>query len=182
MRARVFHGRTLMKLAFALTLVCLSLATAAEEASTDTTAGAAKIAGPPDYEDVNENDKEMDRAVAKARESLGFFLAALKANKADSRDFEVKKCCVAGDNVEHVWVRDVSWDGKVFHGRVDSQPLAVTNLRLGQEITVTPEDLTDWMFVKDDKLMGGFTTRVLYRRLSPEEKAQFREQVDFSID
>jgi hypothetical protein len=30
--------------------------------------------------------------------------------------------------------------------------------------------------------MGGFTTRVLYSRLSPEEQAKFREQAEFSLE
>ncbi len=131
---------------------------------------------------MKDNDKAMDQAVAKARETLGFFLAALKAKKPDSRDFEVKKCVIDGDNVEHLWLRDVSWDGKVFHGKVDNQPLDVANVRLGQKVTLDPQDLTDWMFVKDGKLMGGFTTRVLYSRLSQDEQARFREHSDFSIE
>jgi len=141
-----------------------------------------KTPGAPGYQDVKENDKAMDRAVTKARESLGFFLAALSAKKPDSEGFEVKKCFVDGDKVEHIWVRDVTWDGKVFHGAVDNKPLDVTNVRLGQRVMVTPDDLTDWMFVKDGKLMGGFTTRLLYSRLSAEEKAQFQKQAQFTID
>lgn len=171
-----------MKITILLTLVCVSLAAAAEEASTQSAARDVKTIEPPTYEDVGDNDKAMDRAVEKARESLGFFLAALKAKKPDSTDFEVKKCCVDGDKVEHIWLRDVTWDGKVFRGKVDNQPLEVTNVRLGQQVTLNPEDLTDWMFVKDGKLMGGFTTRVLYSRLSPEKQAQFREKSEFSIE
>jgi uncharacterized protein YegJ (DUF2314 family) len=171
-----------MKFTILLTLVCVSLAAAAEEASTQSPARDVKTPGPPSYEDVKDNDKAMDRAVAKARESLGFFLAALKAKKADSTDFEVKRCFVDGDKVEHIWLRAVTWDGKVFRGKVDNQPLEVTNVRLGQEVMLNPEDLTDWMFVKEGKLMGGFTTRVLYSRLSPEEQAKFREQAEFSLE
>ena len=171
-----------MKFTILLTLVCVSLAAAAEEASTQSPSRDVETPGPPSYADVKDNDKAMDRAVAKARESLGFFLAALQAKKPDSTDFEVKRCFVDGDKVEHIWLRDVTWDGKVFRGKVDNQPLEVTNLRLGQQVTLNPEDLTDWMFVKEGKLMGGFTTRVLYSRLSPEEQAKFREQAEFTLE
>ena len=171
-----------MKFTIFLTLVCVSLAAAADEASTQSAGREVKTLEPPTYEDVGDNDKAMDRAVEKARESLGFFLAALQAKKPDSTDFEVKKCLIDGDKVEHIWVRDVTWDGKVFRGKVDNQPLEVTKVRLGQQVTLNPEDLTDWMFVKEGKLMGGFTTRVLYSRLSPEEQAQFRKEVEFSIE
>lgn len=171
-----------MKLVIGLLLVSVSLTMAAEKATTHIAGGDVKTPGPPGYLEVKDNDRALRGAVEKARESLGFFLAALKAKKPDSVNFAVKKCFIDGDKVEHIWIGDVTWDGKVFHGRVDNKPLDVTNLHLAQHVTVAPEDVTDWMFVKEGKLMGGFTTRVLYSRLSPEEKAQFRKQAEFSIE
>jgi uncharacterized protein YegJ (DUF2314 family) len=38
------------------------------------------------------------------------------------------------------------------------------------------------MFLKNGKLIGGYTTRVLYARLSPEEKAAFDQQAEFKIE
>jgi uncharacterized protein YegJ (DUF2314 family) len=38
------------------------------------------------------------------------------------------------------------------------------------------------MFVKDGKLMGGFTMRVLYSRLSPEQKAEFQKEAEFKME
>ena len=132
-------------------------------------------------EEVKDSDAMMDRAVAKARESLGFFLAAMKANKPDTSGFEVKKCVIDGDQVEHLWVNNLTWDGKAFHGRIDNKPLDVTDVALGRSVTVKPEDLTDWMFLKNGELMGGFTIRVLYSRLSGEDKAKFDQEAGFKI-
>ncbi len=170
-----------IKSAVILLLLNVAIARAADE-STATPGADANASTLPDYQDINDNDKAMDQAVTKARESLGFFLAALQAKKPDTGEFEVKKCFIDGDKVEHIWIRDVTWDGKAFHGRVDNAPLEVGNVHLDQRVTVTPEDLTDWMFVQDGKLMGGFTMRVLYSRLSPEEKAEFEKQADFKIE
>jgi uncharacterized protein YegJ (DUF2314 family) len=167
----------------AVILLLLNVATVrAADESTETTRDAANASAPLDYRDVNDSDKAMDQAVTTARESLGFFLAALQAKKPDTGEFEVKKCFIVGDKVEHIWIRDVNWDGKAFHGRVDNKPLEVGNVHLGERVSVTPEDLTDWMFVKEGKLMGGFTMRVLYSRLSPEEKAEFEKESDFKIE
>lgn len=169
-----------MKAVIPIFLVFVSLAPAATEkpeAAASTNKGDSAWC-----KTISDDDKAMDRAVTKARESLGFFLAALKAHKPDSTAFEVKKCCVDGDNVEHVWIGNITWDGKVFHGRVDNDPLDVHNIKLGQRVTVAPADVTDWMFVKDGKLMGGFTTRVFYSRLSSDEKTQFQKDAGFAID
>ena len=170
-----------LKPALLLLLLSVALANAADQSS-ETSAGETNAPAPPDYQDIKDNDKAMDQAVTKARESLGFFLAALQAKKPDTGQFEVKKCFIDGDKVEHIWIRDVTWDGKAFHGRADNKPLEVSNVHLGERVTVTPEDLTDWMFVKEGKLMGGFTMHVLYSRLSPEEKAEFEKQADFKIE
>ena len=169
-----------MKAAIPIFFVFLSLAAAApERPETDASTNKRAEAW---CKTISDDDKAMDRAVTKARESLGFFLAALKAHKPDSSGFEVKKCCIDGDNVEHVWISNVTWDGKQFHGRVDNAPLDIRNVKLGQRVTVAPEDVTDWMFVKDGKLMGGFTTRVFYSRLSADEKSQFQKEAGFAID
>jgi uncharacterized protein YegJ (DUF2314 family) len=169
-----------MKAAIPIFLMFVSLATAAAQKPK---AEASPNKGDPAWcKTISDDDKAMDRAVTKARESLGFFLAALQAHKPDSTGFEVKKCCVDGDSVEHVWIGNITWDGKMFHGRVDNAPLDVRNIKLGQRVTVAPEDVTDWMFVKDGKLMGAFTTRVFYSRLSPEEKTEFQKDAGFTIE
>lgn len=171
-----------MKMFIPLCLVAVSLAGAATEPTKPEPTDQKKETSAAWCRNVADNDKGMDRAVTKARESLGFFLAALKAQKPGTEAFEVKKCVIDGEKVEHVWVGDVTWDGKAFHGRVDNKPLDITNARLGQLVTVRPEDLTDWMFVRDGKLMGGFTTRVLFARLSAAEKTEFQKEADFKIE
>ncbi|HJT80007.1 MAG TPA: DUF2314 domain-containing protein, partial [Chthoniobacterales bacterium] len=159
-----------MKVVIPIFFVGVSLVMAAPAKSADQSGTPEKKRETAWCKTISDDDKAMDKAVTKARESLGFFLAALKADKPDSTDFKVKKCCVDGDNVEHVWIRDITWDGKVFHGRVDNAPLDVHNVKLGARVTIAPDDVSDWMFVKDGKLMGGFTTRVFYSGLSAAEK------------
>jgi len=124
----------------------------------------------------------MDRAVENAQKSLGFFMAALRAKKNGDTVFEIKKGFIDGDKVKHLWIREVTYDGKNFHGKIDNRPLEVSNVQLGQRVSVAPQDVTDWMFLKDGKLIGGYTTRVLYARMSPEDKAEFDKRAEFKIE
>jgi uncharacterized protein YegJ (DUF2314 family) len=124
----------------------------------------------------------MDRAVENAQKSLGFFIAVLKAKKEGDTVFEIKKAFVDGDKVEHLWIRGVTFDGKNFHGTVDNHPVEVKNAHFGQRVTVPASDVDDWMFLKAGKLMGGYTTRVLYARLSPEAKAEFDKHAEYKIE
>jgi uncharacterized protein YegJ (DUF2314 family) len=168
----------------ALTLL-LATGAALNLAAQDTTHMAGrdvKSPGAPGYLEVPDRDKAMRDAVDHAHQTLGFFVAALKAQKPDTSGYEIKSTFIDGDQVEHIWIDHVTCDGKVFRGRVNNKPLAVHNVRLGQRVTVEPRNVSDWMFIKDGKLMGGFTTRILYARLSPEQKAQFAKEIDFTIE
>jgi len=155
---------------------------AAEEESTHLAGRAVKTPGHPGYMQVADNDKAMERAVEHAQRSLGFFMAALRANKPGDTTFEIKKGFVDGDKCEHLWINKVTYDGKNFHGRINNRPLEVNNVRIGQRVTVAPREVSDWMFLKNGKLMGAYTTRVLYARLSPEDKAQFDKEAEFKVE
>jgi uncharacterized protein YegJ (DUF2314 family) len=155
---------------------------AAEEETTHMAGRAAKTPGHPGYLRVADDDKAMDRAVEHAQRSLGFFMAALRSKKPGDTTFEIKKGFVDGDKVEHLWISNVTYDGKNFHGRINNRPLDVKNVHLGQRVTAGAREVSDWMFLKNGKLIGGYTTRVLYARLSPEDKAQFDKEAEFKIE
>lgn len=143
---------------------------------------AVKAPGHPGYSQVADDDKAMDRAVGHAQRSLAFFMAAWRAKKPGDAMFEIKKGYVDGDKVEHLWISHLTYDGKTFHGKINNRPLDVKNVRLGQRVTVVAGEVSDWMFLKNGKLIGGFTTRVLYARLSAEDKALFDKEAEFKIE
>lgn len=171
-----FFITTLFILVSITARVCL-----AEEQNTTAPEPAAKSPGNSGCAQVSDNDKQMDRAVENAQRNLAFFIAALRAKKSGDTVFEIKKGFIDGNNVEHLWVKEVTYDGKKFHGKIDNQPLEVKNAHAGARVTVSPEEVVDWMFLKDGKLIGGYTTRVLYARLTPEEKAEFDKRAEFQI-
>jgi uncharacterized protein YegJ (DUF2314 family) len=158
-----------MKLFFITLLGILSFgitAVPAAEQETAQTAGDETAASSKSgYAKVSDSDKQMDRAVENAQRTLGFFMAALRAKKNGDTVFEIKKGFIDGDKVEHLWIKR-----------------EVSNVHLGEHVTVAPRDVTDWMFLKDGKLVGGYTTRVLYARLSPEDKAEFDKHAEFKIE
>jgi hypothetical protein len=38
------------------------------------------------------------------------------------------------------------------------------------------------MIVEDDKLIGGYTIRLAYERMSPEDQQRFLESIDYVIE
>jgi uncharacterized protein YegJ (DUF2314 family) len=124
----------------------------------------------------------MQRAVKEARKTVGKFITALEHPGPGEQDFEVKKPFLQGDQMEHLWLSDVRFVGNRFVGRVDNKPRKIQGVKLGQMVSVAPNEISDWLYVDNGTLVGGYTVRVHYKELSPEQKQVFDSQADFKIE
>ena len=135
----------------------------------------------PAYYQVPKDRASMQRAVTEARRSVKKFIVALKHPGLGQRDFEVKKPFIQGNEVEHIWLSDVEFVGNRFQGRVDNQPRKIRGLKLGQLVSVNPNEISDWLYVDNGNLVGGYTVRAHYDELSPEQKQEFDREADFKM-
>lgn len=135
----------------------------------------------PEYFLIQNKDMAMRKAVREARKSVGTFIAAIQHPSATRRDFEVKKPFVQGTEVEYIWLSGVTFSGNRFHGRVDNNPVKITGLKMGELVSVNPNEISDWAYVDHGNLMGGYTIRVLYNELSPERRKELENESRFHI-
>ncbi len=133
---------------------------------------------------VDDKDSQMERASARARRSVSQFIEALKSPKPGQTDFQVKKLFIAkdGGRSEHIWLADVHFTGNRLHGIVDNQPKYIKGLKVGDRASVNPDEVSDWSYVENGHLVGGYTVRVIYGELSAQEKSDFEKQVGFQIE
>lgn len=125
---------------------------------------------------IKDNDSEMAAAVSRARRSVRTFITALDHPTAAQRNFEVKKPFIHDGKLEHIWLSGVTYHRGHFHGLVDNQPVHIPDVRMGDRVSVNVDEITDWAFVENDRLVGGYTIRVLFKDLSPEEQRTFLEK------
>jgi uncharacterized protein YegJ (DUF2314 family) len=137
-------------------------------------------AEPPVYMVVQHNTA-MRRAVHQARRTVGVFINALGHRSPGQYDFEVKKPFRQGDVVEHIWLSKVTFRGNRFHGYVDNRPRKIKGLKMGDRVSVNANEISDWAFVENGRLVGGYTIRVLYFELSPKERAAMEKELRFRI-
>jgi len=130
---------------------------------------------------IQDKDPAMHNAVHTARKTVGMFIAALQHPSPTQRAFEVKKTFVQGTEVEHIWLSHVTFSGNRFHGMVDNQPDTIKGLKIGDRVSVNPNEISDWAYVDKGTLVGGYTIRVLYRELSPERKKELENENRFHI-
>ncbi len=138
--------------------------------------------GQPDVHMVSIDDPEMNSAMEQARASVTTFITSLQNPGQNQTHFSVKAKVVDGDQTEHIWLYDVSYDGNQFLGKIGNNPLNVKNVSLGDEIALLPSEISDWLIVEDQKLVGGYTLRVLRNRLSEDERKKFDENLTFTIE
>jgi uncharacterized protein YegJ (DUF2314 family) len=131
---------------------------------------------------VPRDDDEMNAAMARARATVDRFIGALRKPKRSQEQFSFKLPIADGDETEHFWASDVSYDGRAFHGRIGNDPEVVKNVKFGDPVRATPGQISDWMYVDDGRLVGGYTVRVLRNRLPPKERSHFDASVPFRID
>lgn len=136
----------------------------------------------PEYFQVKNEHAAMHQAVIHARKTVGKFIGALKHPAAGQIDFEVKKPFVQGNEVEHIWLSDVQFTGSRFQGRVDNTPRKIRGVKIGQLVSVNPNEISDWVYIDNGKLVGGYTIRARYNELTAEQKKEFDRQADFRMN
>ena len=126
-------------------------------------------------------DPEMAAAVEKARQTLPDFWRMFAAPEGDVGQFALK--VAVGDpgvNItEHFWLGSLKTldDGRI-EGTINNVPNHVKSVKHGQRYAFKTDDITDWMFYRRGKIVGGHTIRPLLKRLPRERADQIRRMLE----
>jgi uncharacterized protein YegJ (DUF2314 family) len=131
---------------------------------------------------VEGDDPQMTAAINQARATVDQFIAALKNPTDVQADFSVKLPVVDGDQVEHMWLSDVRYADGRFTGQIANEPLEISTVALGDDAEVAADQISDWMYVDDGRLMGGYTIRRLRDSMPPDQRHEFDQSVPFTFD
>ena len=121
------------------------------------------------------DEKQMDAAIAKAKSSVQDFITVLEAKSADS--YSIKAPITDKHGTEHFWVTDVTYKDGVFSGLIGNDPGVVQNVKFGQPWTIKKEDISDWMYIKNERIHGGFTIDPLLGTFPKEEAEAIRSKL-----
>jgi uncharacterized protein YegJ (DUF2314 family) len=124
--------------------------------------------------DVAADDAEMEAAIRTARGKLGQFWAVFEKPENGEKDFAFKVRIKDSHGVEHFWVTDLRRDNGKVYGKIANDPEFVTSVKIGQEIEIPEEDISDWMYVRNDKMIGNYTLRALFKKMPKAEVEKFK--------
>ncbi len=131
---------------------------------------------------VEEDDPRINAAIAEARASVQRFIAAFEQPPPNSTGFAIKRAFFDGDEQEHFWLVPIAFRNGRFVATVSNEPLNVHTVRMGQQVEVAPEEISDWMYLDQGKLVGGYTVRAIRDSFDDARKRDFDRQVPFIIE
>jgi uncharacterized protein YegJ (DUF2314 family) len=74
--------------------------------------------------------------------------------------------------VEHMWINEVEYDGEKIYGVLVNDPHELTNIKNGDAVAVSLEELSDWLFASAGKTCGGFTIQAMRSEMDDNERAE----------
>ena len=138
-------------------------------------AGCSNESTKPETLVIDYDEAEMEQAMVTARERVGEFIETLEAGDADS--FSVKVPITDDNGTQHFWITEVKFDEGKFKGVIGNDPGVVENVTFGQEWETAQSGISDWMFVRGEKIHGGFTIDPLLNSYPKEDGDALRAKL-----
>jgi uncharacterized protein YegJ (DUF2314 family) len=123
---------------------------------------------------------KMSAANAKARATLPAFWASYEASKPSETGHTLKvRFSNKTNNGEHIRMAEVKElaDGR-YSGRLANEPRYLPGKRVGDLVEFKEADMFDWMFMRDGKIVGGETIRVLLKSLPKADADALRARLE----
>ncbi|MDR1419648.1 MAG: DUF2314 domain-containing protein [Treponema sp.] len=120
------------------------------------------------------NDGELEAIAVRARDTLPFFFSHLDRPALGEKNFRVK-CPFRTDDGsgfvrEQLWFGDIRLENGRCSGEALNAPFYVSGVSLGDRANLDTGDITDWMFTRKGKIVGGLSIKHLLEQIPPGER------------
>jgi uncharacterized protein YegJ (DUF2314 family) len=128
-------------------------------------------------------DEEFNAAVEEAHSTMSTLREALLAPKSSFDFVGVKVRFIGEETFEDIWTEPVDYLDGYFTVRMIDGVLLSPKLNTDRLVTVTLDDVLDWVIIEDDgNLIGGYTIRLSYEHMTSEEKKEFLKVTGYKLD
>jgi uncharacterized protein YegJ (DUF2314 family) len=130
--------------------------------------------------DVRSANAEMNAAIAKGRATLPTFWASYDASKPSETGHSLKvRFPMPTNGSEHIWIAEVkkTADGR-YSGRFANAPRDLPGKKAGDVTEFKEADISDWMFMRNGKIVGGETIRPLLKAVPKADADALRARLE----
>ena len=118
----------------------------------------------------------MNKAIQAAMQTLNVFDTALKSKNSSYYYFALKAKFDVEEGAEHIWLSDIGIQNTQYRGVIDNVPNSILGIKSGDTIKLDKSRITDWMYLEDGRLRGGYTIRVVRKHMTENERKAFDEE------
>jgi uncharacterized protein YegJ (DUF2314 family) len=128
-------------------------------------------------------DEELAEAVRQAQETLHIWRQEFLAPK-QAYSMSSLKVRFQGDNkVEDMWTEPMFVLDNVYTVRMVEGVTLEKGIHPDRLLDVKPEDIVDWMLLQEDgTVVGGYTLRLEYERMTPQQQKRYLEITGYKFD
>ena len=128
-------------------------------------------------------DEELAEAVSQAQETLHMWRQEFLAPKR-SYSMTSLKVRFQGDNgVEDMWTEPLFILDNKYTVRMVEGVTLEKGIHPGRILDVRPEDIVDWMLLEEDgTVIGGYTLRLEYERMTPDQQKRYLEITGYKFE
>ena len=130
---------------------------------------------------AGDSDAQFERDLAsakdKARAGVAVFWEHFAEPAPDEYDFSLKAALPRRDGqvgVEEAWVDNVARAPDKIVGELSSHPRFLGDLKKGAIVEFQNDQIVDWAFMRGDRLLGHYTTRVMLPRMDSTQAEWLR--------
>ncbi|WP_158671421.1 DUF2314 domain-containing protein [Bradyrhizobium guangdongense] len=128
---------------------------------------------------VADTDAEMNAAIAHARATLPVFWASYEASKRTETEHTLKVRFRTAGNDEHIWMSDVKkLPSGEYAARFADTPRNLPGKRFGDLAAFKDADISDWMFMRNGKIVGGETIKPLLKSMPKADAEALRARME----
>ncbi|MEM1293890.1 MAG: DUF2314 domain-containing protein [Verrucomicrobiota bacterium] len=131
---------------------------------------------------ISSDDEELNAAMDHARDTFGDFVTTSQDEETEGTAFLAKVRITEGDSAEDLWVNGIKQEEQGFSGIVNEAPMKLQKVMALEEVRFTANQVVDWQYFADGKIVGAFTTRVERSRMTDEERADHDDLYPFPFD
>ncbi|MDR1100690.1 MAG: DUF2314 domain-containing protein [Treponema sp.] len=128
-----------------------------------------------------QDDEDLARIAQNARDTLPVFFRRLQTPLSGDGNFRLKYPLAAdprsGFSREQVWLTDIRFKDSVYSGVLSNTPYYVSGLTRGERMNFDIEEITDWMFTWEGKIMGGLSIKYLLEQIPEYERDEEQRRI-----
>jgi len=123
---------------------------------------------------VEEDDAEMNAAIAKGRETLPHFWQVFEKRERGESDFVLKVKVEDANGTEYFWANEIERQGGKVMGTINNDPNIVKSVKLGSRMEIHEADISDWMYMREGKMIGNHTLKPLLKQMPADEAKKLK--------